>query len=263
MSLPRPAALAGQFYPDDPLELANLVDELIASAAPGADLTPKALIVPHAGYAYSGPVAASAYARLGDAAAHIETVVMFAPAHRWPVPGLALPGVAGFDMPLGQVAIDADGVARVAHLDCVEATQAAHAREHAIEVQLPFLQRCLPTGFTLLPFVVGQATLEQVLEVMTLCWGHTETLLVVSSDLSHFHDYDTARLLDTATTAAIEQLAPAQVQEGGACGRVAIQALLTAASQRGLSAKMVDQRSSGDTAGGRSEVVGYGAYVIG
>lgn len=264
MTTTRPAAMAGRFYPDDPSDLATLVDQLVTGAGAGTASTvpPKALIVPHAGYAYSGAVAASAYASLGAGVA-ITRVILFAPAHRWPVAGLALPDASAFETPLGLVPIDVDAATLAAGLDCVETLAAAHLHEHAIEVQLPFLQRCLPAGFRLIPFVVGQATSDQVGAVMDLLWGGSETLLIVSSDLSHFHDYDTARRLDAATSAAIEQLAPAQLHEGGACGRIPIQALLTAAGVRGLSARMVALRNSGDTAGGRDEVVGYGAYVIG
>ena len=166
----------------------------------------------------------------------------------------------GFD---GTVPIDAEAAQRARRFDFVETIDAAHVEEHAIEVQLPFLQRRLPHGFHPVPFVVGQATPDQVEAVMEELWGGVETLIVVSSDLSHFHDYDTARRIDADTSAAIENLSPQSLQEGGACGRVPIQALLSVAVRRGLTARTVDLRNSGDTAGGRSEVVGYGAYVIG
>lgn len=255
--------MAGRFYPDDAADLAAIVDDFVAAADPGAaaSTAPKALIAPHAGYPYSGPIAASAYACLQVAA--VERVVMFAPAHRWSVAGLALPESTAFETPLGTVPVDAEAAQRARRFDFVETIDAAHVEEHAIEVQLPFLQRRLPHGFHLVPFVVGQATSGQIEAVMEELWGGAETLIVVSSDLSHFHDYDTARRLDADTSAAIENLSPQSLREGGACGRVPIQALLSVAVRRGLTARTVDLRNSGDTAGGRSEVVGYGAYVIG
>ena len=261
MSAPRVAAVAGRFYPGHPVELAALVDEFLAAATDVCGGVPKALIVPHAGYLFSGPVAGAAYAQIRGAP--VERVVMFGPAHRWSVAGLALPATQTFETPLGPVPIDAQAAARALQYDFVETIDAAHLSEHAIEVQLPFLLRCLPQAFGLVPFVVGQATTAQVGQVLDALWGGPETLIVVSSDLSHFHDYDTAQFLDTATSAAIESLSPQGVHEGSACGRVAIQALLTAADQRGLAARTVDRRNSGDTAGGRDEVVGYGVYIFG
>jgi MEMO1 family protein len=261
VSAPRSAAVAGLFYPDDPAELASMVDDFVGARADvAAAVPPKAIIAPHAGYRFSGPIAGSAYAHLRDA--RIERVVMLGPAHRWHVAGLAVPEATIFETPLGAVPIDAEAVARAARFDFVERLDVAHLQEHAIEVQLPFLLRCLQSGFSLVPFVVGQATIVQVGAVLDELWGGEETLIVVSSDLSHMHDYDTARRLDRSTSRAIENLSPELLHEGDACGRVAIQALLTAAAQRGLVVRTVDLRNSGDTAGGHDEVVGYGAYVI-
>jgi AmmeMemoRadiSam system protein B len=257
----RPAAAAGTFYPSDPAELAAAVDGFIAAASASSDTVPKALIAPHAGYRYSGAIAGNAYARVHATA--IERVVMFGPAHRWPVAGLALPSSTSFETPLGSVAVDLNAVEQACALDGVETVDAAHADEHALEVHLPFLQRCFSGDFLLVPFVVGGATQVQVEAVMELLWGGRETLVIVSSDLSHFYDYDTACRLDADTSSAIENLAPEQLHEGGACGRVCIQALLSIATRFGLKAQTVDLRNSGDTAGGREEVVGYGAYVIG
>ncbi|HJP32493.1 MAG TPA: AmmeMemoRadiSam system protein B [Candidatus Latescibacteria bacterium] len=261
MSIPRPATAAGRFYPDDPVSLVAFVDEYLASAQAVDCPPPKALIVPHAGFLYSGAVAGSGYSCLHGRT--ITRVVMFGPAHRWPVSGLALPACDSFVTPLGTVPIDTEAVEQALLLEAVEVVGSAHTQEHAIEVQLPFLQQRLPEGFHLVPFVVGRATPQQVEEVMDELWGGEETLLVISSDLSHFHEYDMARQLDAATSAAIEALAPEDVHESAACGRVSIQAILAIAARRGLTARTVDQRNSGDTAGGRTEVVGYGAYVIG
>jgi AmmeMemoRadiSam system protein B len=262
LSAPRSAAVAGRFYPDDPTELATMVDDFVVMrSGTNTVASPKALIVPHAGYPFSGPAAGSGYAHVQGA--RIERVVMFAPAHRWPVAGLALPADTAFETPLGPVRIDAQGTEQALRFDFVHTIDAAHLQEHAIEVQLPFLLRCLPSDFSLVPFVVGQATPTQVTEVLESLWGGPETLIVVRSDLSHFHDYDTAQTLDRSTSGAIAALSPQLLREDGACGRVSIQALLMAADHRGLSACTVDLRNSGDTAGGWDEVVGYGAYVIG
>ena len=263
MSESRPAAVAGRFYPDDATELAAVVDEFVATASldSAAGPAPKAIIAPHAGYPYSGPIAGSAYACVQAAA--VERVVMFAPAHRWPVPGLALPASTAFETPLGTVPVDTDAAQRASRFDFVATIDAAHVEEHAIEVQLPFLQRRLGHVFRLVPFVVGWATTDQVEAVMEELWGGAETLIVISSDLSHLHDYDTARRLDADTSAAIENLSPQSLQARGACGHVSIQALLSVAARCGLTARTMDLRNSGDTAGERSEVGGYGAYVIG
>ena len=192
MSASRPAAVAGRFYPDDATELAAVVDEFVATASldSAAGPAPKAIIAPHAGYPYSGPIAGSAYACVQAAA--VERVVMLAPAHRWPVPGLALPASTAFETPLGTVPVDTDAAQRASQFDFVDTIDAAHVEEHAIEVQLPFLQRRLGHVFRLVPFVVGRATTDQVEAVLEELWGGAETLIVISSDLSHLHDYDTA-----------------------------------------------------------------------
>lgn len=265
MGRPRPAAVAGRFYPDDPARLTAVVDRYLAQArrsGAGAADPPKAVIAPHAGYPYSGPVAATAYASLRAERAAVERVVLLGPAHWWSERGLALPAATAFQTPLGLVPVDAGAVERLRRFDFVCVSDEAHEREHGLEVQLPFLQRALPRPFALVPLLVGMATAGQVEAVLDELWGGPETLVVVSSDLSHYHDYDTAKRLDRATSDAIEGLQPEAVAEHGACGRLPIQGLLRAAARRGLMATTVDLRSSGDTAGGRDRVVGYGAYVL-
>ncbi|MDJ0849788.1 MAG: AmmeMemoRadiSam system protein B [Myxococcota bacterium] len=229
--------------------------------APGGAGVPKALIAPHAGYVYSGPVAGSAYALLAGQRDVVTRVVLLGPAHRVYVRGLAAPDADAFATPLGDVPVDAAALARVLALPQVETLDAAHAEEHSLEVHLPFLQELLG-DFTLVPLVVGDASPMQVEEVLELLWGGPETLLVVSSDLSHYHDYATARRLDADTSRAIESLAPEAIGGEQACGRIPVQGLLLAAQRRGLEAVAVDVRSSGDTAGPRDSVVGYGAYVL-
>jgi AmmeMemoRadiSam system protein B len=262
MAPARPPAVSGTFYPGDAAELRAAVDGYL-DAAPAAEPgpPPKALIVPHAGYVYSGPIAAAAYATLRERSATIERVVLAGPAHRVAVRGLATSGADSFRTPLGEVPVDRDAVAEILRLPQVEALDRAHAAEHSLEVQLPFLQRLL-RSFRLVPLVVGSATFEEVAEVLDALWGGPETLILISSDLSHYFDYDTARRLDAATTRAIETLDPGGLGRESACGRVPVGGLLVAAGRRGLRVRTLDLRNSGDTAGPRDQVVGYGAYSM-
>lgn len=255
-------AVAGFFYPRDRDALEKSVRGLLADAPDCArEAAPKALIAPHAGYAYSGPVAASAYARFAPLAGRVERVVLLGPTHRVPVRGLAAPTSVAFDTPLGAVPVDRDAIEHALALPQVCLDDAAHAPEHSLEVQLPFLQVVLGR-FSLVPLAVGDATAEEVAEVLELLWGGPETRIVVSSDLSHYYDYATARRLDAETCRAIEALAPGALGRESACGRVPLRGLLLAARRRGLHAETLDLRSSGDTAGARDEVVGYGAWAL-
>jgi MEMO1 family protein len=266
----RAPAVAGTFYPADADELRATVEGLLAEAgageagSPRADrqAPPKAMVAPHAGYAYSGPVAASAYARLeGVAGAGIRRVVLLGPAHRWPFRGLALPDVEALATPLGEVALDADGVSTALQSPHVRVLDEAHHGEHSLEVHLPFLQITLGE-FTLVPLVVGDASAGDVAEVLRLLWGGSETLVVVSSDLSHFLSYDEALEIDGSTAAAIEALTPDKIGNHQACGRIPLGGLLMVAAERGLRAHTDDLRNSGDTAGPRDRVVGYGAWAF-
>ncbi|MGA7801786.1 MAG: AmmeMemoRadiSam system protein B [Gammaproteobacteria bacterium] len=260
MSTVREPAVAGLFYPADPDELRAMVDGFLA-AADASGPAPKALVVPHAGYVYSGPVAASGYARLAGARSTIRRVVLLGPAHRVGFRGLAASSAKQFATPLGSIPVDRAAVEDILSLPQVHSLDEAHAQEHSLEVHLPFLQACLQE-FTLVPLVVGDATAQEVDEVLERLWGGPETLVVISSDLSHYHDYDSARRLDTATSRAIEALRPQDIHYEQACGRNPISGLLVAARKHGLHGKTVDLRNSGDTAGGRDQVVGYGAYVF-
>jgi MEMO1 family protein len=250
MSEIRPPAVAGAFYPRDPTRLAAQVDQLLEQVGPGTSHdTPKALIVPHAGYIYSGPIAASAYAQLSAAAEQIERVVLLGPSHFVPVQRLASPSATAFATPLGDIDVEAAcGVPSVAQ---------AHAREHSLEVQLPFLQRALGR-FTLVPMVVGRAGPDEVAEVLAAQWGGVETLILISSDLSHFLPYDEACRADRETARKILSLSA--MLDDDACGSNAVNGLLLAARLQGLVPSQLDLRTSGDTAGGRGEVVGYGAF---
>ncbi|MEE8146071.1 MAG: AmmeMemoRadiSam system protein B [Longimicrobiales bacterium] len=267
----RAPAVAGSFYPADSDELRVTVEGLLAEArsgeaehpkADGPQTLPKALVAPHAGYAYSGPVAASAYALLeGAAASDIQRVVLLGPAHRWPFQGLALPDVEAFATPLGEVALDAVAVAVVLESPHVRVLDEAHHHEHSLEVHLPFLQMALGE-FTLVPLVVGDARVGEVADVLRLIWGGPETLIIISSDLSHFLTYDEALEIDGSTAAAIEALTPDAIQSHQACGRIPLGGLLVVAAERGLRVHRQDLRNSGDTAGSHDRVVGYGAWAF-
>lgn len=257
----RPAAVAGAFYPADPSVLSETVDRLLDSelATATAESAPlKALIVPHAGYIYSGPIAARAYARLRPIADSVQRVVLLGPAHRVPVHGLALPEARQFATPLGVVEIDVDAATVASRLPQVMESAYAHADEHSLEVQLPFLQRVLP-HFKLLPLLVGFATSKDVAEVLSALWGGPETLIVISSDLSHYHPYGMAKQIDRGTADAILEL-KATLDHEQACGATPVNGLLLAARNRGLKPSLLDLRNSGDTAGDQRRVVGYAAF---
>lgn len=253
-------AVAGTFYPNDPVALRRTIDRFLASAKQVA-AAPKALIAPHAGYIYSGPVAASAYATLSNLQSPVERVVLVGPSHRVGFDGLALSGAAFYSTPLGDIPIDTGAQNEVMDLEAVRVIDQAHALEHSLEVHLPFLQQVLG-DFKLVPVVTGDASAEQVGELLDRLWGGPESLIVISSDLSHYHDYATARRLDFATSQAIEALAWQDLDEESACGRVPIRGLLYSAGERSLTVRTLDLRNSGDTAGSRDRVVGYGAYLI-
>jgi AmmeMemoRadiSam system protein B len=257
----RPAAVAGSFYPGDASRLETEVDRLLAQVPACAEPSPKALIAPHAGYVYSGAVAAAAFASLRESRDRIARVVVIGPAHYVPVRGIALSVAEAFATPLGHVPVDQDALAGIADLPFVRAMDAAHAPEHAIEVELPFLQNLLPR-FALVPLLVGRATAEEVAEILARLWGGAETLVVVSSDLSHYHDYDTARRLDAVTAQRIERGDWAGVGPDDACGRLPIAGLLIEGARHGLTARRLALCNSGDTAGPRHEVVGYGAWAF-
>jgi AmmeMemoRadiSam system protein B len=257
----RPPAVAGMFYPDDAGDLAREVASMLAAAGSAASAGAlKALIVPHAGYIYSGPVAASAYAMLAPLRASVHRVVLLGPTHRTAVRGLAVPRTGVFATPLGPVAVDGPGVEAALALPQVCVSDSAHALEHSLEVQLPFLQSVLD-DFSLVPLAVGNAKGHEVAEVLELLWGGPETLIVVSSDLSHYHPYEAARRLDGATADDIIHLRPLASHEQ-ACGATPVNGLLEAARRRGLKPTLLDLRNSGDTAGDKSRVVGYGAFAF-
>jgi len=257
----RAAAVAGWFYPARATELRRVIQRFLSLVPPDDVPAPKAIIAPHAGYEYSGPIAASAYARLASAREVIKRIILIGPSHYALFDGLAASSAEAFATPLGLVPVDTVAVHTVRSLPQVSLLDEAHAREHSLEVHLPFLQVVLG-DFKIVPLLVGHATAQQVAEVLEALWGGPETRCVISSDLSHYHDYARAQELDAGTGQAIEQLRPEAIEEEHACGRIPICGLLRTARQRGLRARTVDLRNSGDTAGPRSEVVGYGAFVF-
>jgi AmmeMemoRadiSam system protein B len=262
----RPPAVAGTFYPADPGALRAMVEGFLeeAGVAGGHEAadTLKAVIAPHAGYVYSGPVAATAYAHVAEAAGRIRQVVLLGPAHRYVFWGLAAPDADAFATPLGRVPLDHEGIEAACRLRSVSWLPEAHEGEHSLEVHLPFLQVVLE-DFTLVPLVVGEAPPDDVAEVLDAVWGGPETLIVVSSDLSHYLGYAAARELDEATARAVEALDPEAIARDQACGRAPVAGLLQVARDRGLRARTLDLRSSGDTAGDERRVVGYGAWALG
>jgi len=255
-------AVAGQFYPGDPVQLTEMLKEMADQATPlSTAKSIKALIVPHAGYVYSGPVAASAYQSLVQQADQINRVILLGPSHRVGFNGVAISSASEYQMPLGNIKIDQMATDLIRSLPQVQQLDQAHEFEHSLEVQLPFLQTVL-NEFTLVPLVVGDCPANQVAEIVELLWGGEETLIVISSDLSHYNSYDIARQQDQKTSEAILNLSPKDIQYDDACGRNPLNGLLLAAKHHHLQPELIDLRNSGDTAGPRDRVVGYGAYLF-
>jgi len=256
----RPAAVAGRFYPADPDELRRQLATCVPASQHDAT-APKALIAPHAGYVYSGPVAGHAYARLASVRGAIQRVVLLGPAHFVRLRGLALPEAGALETPLGRIPVDTAAARAIAGLPQVSISDRPHAPEHSLEVHLPFLQQALG-AFSVVPLVVGDASFEEVEQVLEKLWGGPETLIVISTDLSHFLDHAAARVMDAATAAAIEALDPEAIGFEQACGRVPLGGLLRLARRQGMRIERLDLRNSGDTAGPRHQVVGYGSWAV-
>lgn len=283
----RPPAVAGLFYPDDPDDLRRLVRACFDQAAPetvdGADPKttapgpepgaaaestgsaghggPRALVVPHAGLVYSGPIAASAYRLLIPHADAVRRVVLLGPSHRVAFRGVAATSADRWATPLGPIAIDTELVHRVVEAGLAVVADVAHAREHSLEVQLPFLRTVVPDAL-LAPFVVGDAPPDEVAALLDAVWDEPGTVVVISTDLSHYHRYDEAVRLDRRTAGEILARHPAGVTDTGACGNRPLRGLLRAADDRHLRVDLLDLRNSGDTAGDRNRVVGYGAFAL-
>jgi len=263
MSIVRRPAVAGAFYSDDPDTLFSEIKAFLGSAKTDAPpFAPKAIVVPHAGYVYSGPVAASAYKLLGPSKGLIKKVVLLGPCHRVALRGAALSSANAFLTPLGQVKIDhsMDGV--LLNLPQVSVFDATHTQEHSLEVQLPFLQTVLGDDFELIPMVVGDSSADEIKEILEMLWGGDETLVVISSDLSHYLNYQGAKKVDGETCKAIESLDGEAIGDYQACGRIALKGLLKIAAEKNLIPTTLDLRNSGDTAGPQDRVVGYGAWAF-
>ncbi len=266
MILTRLPAVADAFYPADPATLTNDILAYLDAVEDGAssnlqshESPPKAIVAPHAGYIYSGPVAAHAYAKLAPLRGKVTRVVVLGPSHRVAMRGLALSAAQRFSTPLGEIEVDHDFDRVILALPQVQVYDDAHTLEHSLEVQLPFLQVVLGT-FKVLPIVVGEATPQETAQVLESVWDGDETLIVVSSDLSHYLDYAHARTTDQQTRHAIETLDASAIGRDQACGSVPLKGLLEVARRQGLSVETLDLRNSGDTAGERDRVVGYGAW---
>jgi AmmeMemoRadiSam system protein B len=256
----RQPAVAGSFYPANPQQLQHILTQYLHEAETTAK-SPKAIIAPHAGYIYSGSIAASAYARLKTVHDSIKRVVIIGPSHRVGFNGLAVSHADTFITPLGGIPVDTLAVQTITQLPFVQYIEQAHSQEHSLEVQLPFLQAMLD-DFSIIPIVAGDAPPEQISQVLATLWGGAETLIVISSDLSHYHDYASAQRMDSETSNAIENLQYERLGYESACGRVPVSGLLKLARDNSLTVKNIDLRNSGDTAGDKQRVVGYGAYII-
>ena len=258
----RAAAVAGRFYSADPAALRHEVDELLAAVETAGEPAAKAIIAPHAGFMFSGGVAATAYARLRPAAGRIRRVVILGPSHFVPVRGLAASSADWFETPLGRLRVDAGGMATALDSPAVETNDAAHAREHSIETQLPFIQRVLGDDVTIVPLVVGDATPKVIGQVLASLWGDGETAIAISSDLSHFHDNRTAQDLDRTTARLIVGRRGAELGPDNACGFLPIAGLLWNAERHGTAVRTLELRTSADAGAPPESVVGYGAFTL-
>lgn len=263
----RPAAVAGMFYPGDQQTLNRELTRCLQDERGEAKTDQsyknsylKAIIVPHAGYVYSGATAGFAYSRLATSNPAIKRVVLLGPAHRLAFHGIAVPSTLFFTTPLGNIPIDQEAIKTIRDLPQVLLSDAAHAQEHALEVQLPFLQRVLG-DFSLIPLTIGEASTREIAEVINRLWGGAETLIVASSDLSHYHSYSVAQQIDADTVSRILKLEPVLKPEQ-ACGAFPINGLLKIAKERGLQIECLAQCNSGDSAGDKSRVVGYASFAL-
>jgi AmmeMemoRadiSam system protein B len=254
----RQSVFGDMFYPKDSKKLTTMIDSFLDNVTEDHPI-PKAIIAPHAGYIYSGQTAAHAFKCMLKSKA-IKKVIVVAPSHQHAFEGIATTTADQFETPLGKIPIDQITCKKLsAEFKSVQIQESAFDREHALEVELPFLQKVLPT-FTLIPLIVGEVAPKQLSEVLLSIWNGPETLIVISSDLSHYQSYAIANQIDHATAKAIENLLPDKIAPGQACGQIGIVALLDVAKQKALKVTCVDLRNSGDTAGDRDRVVGYGAF---
>jgi AmmeMemoRadiSam system protein B len=256
----REAAVAGYFYQAQAADLQHQVNQFIAQSPQGSSAKPRVLIVPHAGYVYSGSTAARAYRCLQSYQDEIHRVVLLGPAHRVYLEGMAIPSVDAFSTPLGEVKLDLNAIERVSEMPAVVVSDEAHREEHSLEVQLPFLQTVLKQ-FSLVPIVVGNCDAKMVADVIDELWDADDTLIVISTDLSHFHSYDEARQIDASTCNRILDKSN-DLSGEQACGARAVNGLMSSEHSRPLDVELLSACNSGDTAGSRDRVVGYGAFLL-
>jgi AmmeMemoRadiSam system protein B/AmmeMemoRadiSam system protein A len=254
--------VAGYFYPDDPRRLRSMVAGFLADAPGPTGEVPKALIAPHAGYRYSGRTAGRAWATVAPARGRIRRVVLAGPAHRVALRGIGVPGVDMLDTPLGPVRVDESLRATALGQPGVVVSDAAHAEEHSLEVHLPFLIEALGDDVTVLPLVVGRVDAETLADVLDAVWGGDETLVVASTDLSHYHDDATARRIDRETVDHVLGGRVELITHDRACGAGPLRGLLLAADRHGLVPSLLEVCTSADTAGTPDRVVGYGAFAL-
>lgn len=261
--------VAGIFYPRKPEEITSMIQKFLEEVKGEEEAKiknenlpkPKALIVPHAGYMYSGPVAAHAYHHIKNLKNIVTNVVLLGPSHKIPFLGIATTNADYFATPLNTIKVNKEMIEKSLKLNGIHILEEAFETEHCLEVQMPFLQMLLD-DFTISPFLVGDTKPETVQNLLNVLWGNEDTLIIISSDLSHFHSYDSAKKMDTSTSTAIESASPKELDVESACGRLPIKGLLLAAKEKNLTVKLLDLRNSGDTAGDKSSVVGYGAYIV-
>ena len=257
----RAAQVAGAFYPAGDNELVAMVERCLEIARPSGGVRPKVIVAPHAGYQFSGPIAGTAYAPLRVLSDIVTRIVLIGPAHRVAFKGIAITSTDAWATPLGLVPVDWTAVRRVLDVPGVAIEDRAFEAEHGLEVHLPFLQRVFSSP-SIVPLLVGEAPAAMVSEVLSRLWGGPETLIVVSSDLSHFHDVETARKLDSETGRLIELMRPDRIDGSGACGHRALAGALDQARRKDLRVTGLDIRNSADTKGGPERVVGYGAFAM-
>jgi AmmeMemoRadiSam system protein B len=258
----RAPAVAGMFYSDKPQELAAAVRAFVSEAAPLTLATPpKAIIAPHAGYIYSGKVAGTAYSALAARGKDVERVVLVGPSHRVAFDGVATSAANAFETPLGPVSLDREAIAALVNEGLAREFERPHENEHSLEVHLPFIKLVCPDA-RLVPLLAGDDDWRALMKALDMLWGGDETALVISSDLSHYHDYATAQRLDAATAQSVERLAAGEIDFEQACGATGINALLALATGKKMTCATLDLRNSGDTAGPRERVVGYGAFAL-
>ena len=251
------------FYPDKPQELAAAVKAFVATAGPPATPTPpKAVVAPHAGYVYSGPIAGTAYGALATRGDQVERVILLGPSHRVAFNGVVASGASAFETPLGPVTVDREAVASLVQSGLAREFERAHESEHSLEVQLPFLKQLFPAAHVV-PLLTGDDDWNAAKQVLAELWGGDETVIVISSDLSHYHDHATAKRIDAITARSMESLAAGNIDHEQACGATSVNSLLALAADKGLACTTLDLRNSGDTAGPRNRVVGYGAFAVG